>query len=158
MVRLIAIATTLALLTQQPASAVDATPIGHSTVRIVFVVPIENARAVRGRLNDDATPVQMATAGKMIMSYDSIRPVSISIDGDFVGHALFGYDKVSPVYVLPAGKRKFTFVCDGFKAVTQELSVLGTGSTQYLIVKMTPVAAANASTPAEAVSRSQTNR
>jgi len=134
---LLAIVAALTLLVPMPAFATDATAPGHSTVHIVFVVPFDNAGQGMGQLDENGKPVPMATAGSIIVPYDSIRPVSIKIDGEFVGHALFGYDKVSPVFILPSGKRKFTLTCDGFKDVTQELQVLGTGSTQYLIVKMT---------------------
>jgi hypothetical protein len=153
MFRLFAIAFTLAMLSPMRVSAADAPPPGHSTVRIVFVAALDQAGRGMGELDDNGNFVPMATAGDMIVPYDSIRPVSITIDGDFVGHALFGYDKVSPVFVLPSGKRKFTFACDGFETATHELRVLGTGSTQYLIVKLS---AGVADTPA-AVSQTQTD-
>lgn len=94
-------------------------------------------------VDEDGNPVLMASAGNVVVPFDSFTPVRIAIDGEFVGHALFGFNKVSPVFVLPSGQRKFSFTCDGFVSVNNEIRVLGTGSTQYLIVKLFPVGADN---------------
>jgi hypothetical protein len=116
---------------------------GHATVHIVFLVPIETpAQTPQGS-------VQQAHVGDIVLPIQSIHPISISIDGEFVGHALTGFAGVKPVYVLPHGKHKFEFACEGFKSTKSELNVIGTGSTQYLIVKLEPNAAAS---PAKATS------
>ena len=104
-------------------------PPDHSTVHIVFIIP-------------NSAPVQFdgttttARVGDVIVPIDSVRPISIKIDDEFVGHAMVGYQNVEPVFVLPSGVRKFTFACDGFKTTSAELKVLGTGSKQFLVVKL----------------------
>jgi hypothetical protein len=110
---------------------------GHATVHIVFLVPLENStQTLQGS-------VPQAHVGDIVLPMQSIRPISISIDGEFVGHALTELWRIKPVYVLPHGKHKFEFACEGFKSSKSELTVIGTGSTQYLIVKLEPNAAAS---------------
>jgi hypothetical protein len=110
---------------------------GHATVHIVFLVPIETpAQSPQGS-------VPQAHVGDIVLPIQSIHPISISIDGEFVGHALTGFAGVKPVYVLPHGKHKFEFACEGFKSSKSELTLIGTGSKQYLIVKLEPNAAAS---------------
>ncbi|EMI47413.1 hypothetical protein [Rhodopirellula sp. SWK7] len=104
-------------------------PENHSTVHIVFA-----ASTMKPRVADGTTA--NAIIKNMILPLESIRPVAIHIDDQFVGNALFGHEKVSPIFVLPKGPHKFTFACDGYKTAKTELHVLGTGSTQYLIVKL----------------------
>ena len=104
-------------------------PPDHSTVHIVFIVPNATAAQIDGN-----TP--MARVGDLIVPTDSIRPISIEIDDEFVGHAMAGFGKVEPVFILQSGVRSFTFSCDGFKTTSAKLKVLGTGSKQYLIVKL----------------------
>jgi len=108
-------------------------PADHSTVHIVFIAPLANQiKQVPG-----GNSLPMAYVGDLVVPIDSILPVSISIDGEFVGHAMFGafYD-VNPVFLLPRGSHKFTFSCVGFKTTSAKLRVLGTGSKQYLVVKL----------------------
>lgn len=133
------------LLTPAYLFADQAIPPHHSTVHIVFAVPTETAPVM-----DGTTP--LAKVRGLVAPIDSIRPISIEIDGEFVGHALIGFQTVEPVFVLPSGNHKFTFSCDGYKKTAAELKVLGTGSTQYLIVKLaadSPTAERNARTPAK---------
>ncbi|MGB7327282.1 MAG: hypothetical protein WBD31_20570 [Rubripirellula sp.] len=113
-------------------------PADHSTVHIVFIAPVESYSPVTGRVGQNGKPVPMARAGNAIVPFDTLSPVSITINAKFSGHAMFGYSTVSPVFVLPSGNHKFDFQCDGYKPVTQSLHVLGTGSTQYLVVKLHP--------------------
>ena len=104
-------------------------PPDYSTVHIVFIVPNATAAQIDGN-----TP--MARVGGLILPTDSIRPISIEIDDEFVGHAMAGFGTVEPVFILQSGVRSFTFSCDGFKTTSAKLKVLGTGSKQYLIVKL----------------------
>lgn len=117
-------------------SAAEVVPTDHPTVHIVFVYPFDNSTSAMNRVDKDGKPVQLGSIGNMVMPFDSIRPVSIVIDNNFVGHALFGQNNVSPVFSLPPGKHKFSFTCEGFRPATQDIHVLGSGSTQYLVVKM----------------------
>ncbi|EMI55816.1 hypothetical protein RSSM_02740 [Rhodopirellula sallentina SM41] len=78
----------------------------------------------------------MAQIGGAIVPVDSIRPIRISIDDDFVGHAMVGLRDIKPVFILPEGKHKLTFEIDGFNPVATDIKVLGTNSKQYLIVKL----------------------
>lgn len=117
--------------TQSPCFANDAVPSGHSTVSIVFITsqpPTQGGGAIGS--------APMARVGDMFVPTDSIRPIAITIDGDFVGHALVGHWDIKPVFVLPEGTRKFSFTVDGSEPINTELKVLGTGSMQYLIVKL----------------------
>jgi hypothetical protein len=90
-----------------------------------------------------------AVVGNIVLPIQSINPISISIDGEFVGHAMTGFAGIKPVYVLPHGKHKFEFSCEGFRTSKSELTVIGTGSKQYLIVKLEPN---NAVSPEKATS------
>jgi len=102
---------------------------GHATVHLIFVFPYENP--------PPALQAPETMLSGMLTSSQSIRPISIAIDGEFVGHALVaGFMEVKPYYVLPHGKHTFEFQCEGFKASKTELTVIGTGSKQYLIVKL----------------------
>lgn len=117
--------------TQSHCFSEDAVPSGHSTVSVIFVTsqaPVHSGVAVQSK--------PMARLGDVIIPADSIRPIAITIDGDFVGHALVGHWDVKPVFVLPEGTHKFTFTIDGSGPVDAELKVLGTGSKQFLIVKL----------------------
>lgn len=104
----------------------------HATVHVVFVVPYEtpDASGMNG---------SRAIVGDLALPIAAINPISISIDGEFVGHSMTGSTNVKPVFVLPHGKHKFEFSSDAFKPAKIELTVIGTGSKQYLIVKLLPV-------------------
>lgn len=104
-------------------------PTDHSSVHIVFVVP--NAPA-----NGFNRNVPQTRIGNLVVPVDSIRPISIQIDKEFVGHAMVGYSDIKPVFVLPIGTHEFQFACDGYKSSSVKLKVVGNGSTQYLIVRM----------------------
>ena len=78
----------------------------------------------------------MARVGDLLLPADEIRPIRITIDGDFVGHAMVGPQDIKPVFVLPKGLHKFTFAIEGSDPALAEIAVLGTGSKQYLIVKL----------------------
>gem|GEM_PF-1747046 len=114
-------------------------PADHSTVQILFVVPYETPDVGGwggGGANTKAVP--RAVVGDLVLPIDSIHPISISIDGEFVGHSMYGTHGTIPVFVLPRGQHKFEFNCDIFKTAKAELKVIGTGSKQYLIVKLLP--------------------
>ena len=118
-------------------------PNDHSTVHIMFVVPYEapDASGMGGGMfkgNGQTKPVPRAVVGDTVLPIDSIHPISISIDGEFVGHSMSGTNSVKPVFVLPSGQHKFEFSCDIFKTTKADLKVVGTGSKQYLIVKLVP--------------------
>ena len=106
----------------------------HSTVNVVFVVPSDQATT----LNAGGERSTVAMVGNVVLPLDSIRPISISIDDEFVGHALVGAYNVKPVFVLPSGTHEFSFTCEGFVSTSAGLEVLGNGSQQYLIVRMIP--------------------
>ncbi|GAA4459716.1 hypothetical protein [Novipirellula rosea] len=78
----------------------------------------------------------MARVGNLFLPADEIRPIRITIDGDFVGHAMVGPQDITPVFVLPKGLHKFTFAIEGSDPAPAEITVLGTGSKQYLIAKL----------------------
>ena len=78
----------------------------------------------------------MVRVGDVMIPADGIHPIRISIDGDFVGHAMVGMWDIKPVFILPEGKHKLTFEIDGFDPVAADIKVLGTNSKQYLIVKL----------------------
>jgi len=84
---------------------------------------------------------QAVVGGGALLPFDSIHPISITINGKFAGHAMAGFSDIKPVFVLSSGKYKFEFECEGLKSAKAELRVLGTGSKQYLIVKLSPEAA-----------------
>ncbi len=113
--------------------AEEPVPPGHSTVHLVFIVP-QTQQSLQFGFGAGSSP--MAQVGDFILPVASIHPIAISIDGDFVGHALAGQWHFKPVFVLPEGVRKFTFTYGGSEPVSAELKVLGTGSKQYLIVKL----------------------
>jgi hypothetical protein len=127
------------------ARADNPVPNDHSTVHILFVVPYEMPDMggmggpdgiIEGGAQAKAVP--RAVVGDMVLPIDSIHPISISIDGEFVGHSLTGTSGIKPVFVLPSGQHKFEFTCDIFKTTKADLKVVGTGSKQYLIVKLLP--------------------
>tara|TARA_R110002167_G_scaffold29105_2_gene97278 strand:- start:180 stop:674 length:495 start_codon:yes stop_codon:yes gene_type:complete len=123
--------TFLLLLTTTAASAEQPVSEDHASVHIVFVLP-NNMPSQFG----NNTPT--ARVGDIIIPIESVRPISVTIDGEFVGHAMVGYQNVKPVFNLPSGTHEFKFVCHGFKATSIKLKTLGAGSTQYLVVKMEP--------------------
>jgi hypothetical protein len=117
----------------------------HATVHIVLVVPYEmrdtgGAGGGMGALGGltAQTSVERAVVGDVVLPTASINPISISIDGEFVGHAMTGMTSIKPVFVLPHGKHKFEFSSDVFKTTKVEMTIIGTGSKQYLIVKLPP--------------------
>lgn len=105
----------------------------HSTVNVVFVVPSDPSMNL-----NVAGERAVAMVGNVMLPVDSIRPISISIDDEFVSHALVGAYGVKPVFVLPSGSHEFSFTCEGFRPTSARLEVLGNGSEQFLIVKMIP--------------------
>ncbi len=124
----------LAIVAYAPVASLADTPVptGHSTVHIVFIT--SHSQQMMGGMGGDPKP--MARIGDVIVPAVSIRPIRITIDGDFVGHAMVGMQDIKPVFVLPEGHRKFTFAIDGFDPIPADITVLGTGSKQYLIVKL----------------------
>jgi hypothetical protein len=124
----------LAIVAFSPVACLADTPVpsGHSTVHILFIS--SHSQPMTGGLSGDPKP--MARIGDAIVPTDSIRPIRITIDGDFVGHAMVGMWDIKPVFVLPEGHRKFTFAIDGFDPIPADITVLGTGSKQYLIVRL----------------------
>ncbi|MCO8123941.1 hypothetical protein NHH03_19510 [Stieleria sp. TO1_6] len=133
MIRLLAVALTLLSFSPAISMADDVVPSRHSTVHVVFVAPLSQ-QAMRGGLMTGTE--SMVRVGDTILPGKDVRPIEIRIDGDFVGHALVGNWDVKPVFVLPEGVRKFTFTREGSDPIPAEIKVLGTGSTQYLIVKL----------------------
>ncbi|MFG0265266.1 MAG: hypothetical protein ACF8AM_08945 [Rhodopirellula sp. JB055] len=113
--------------------AEDPVPSGHSTVHIVFIAP-HSHQSMGGGMGGASRP--MARIGDAIVPVDGVRSIRISIDGDFVGHAMVGMWDITPVFNLPEGKHKLTFEIDGFDPVAADIKVLGTNSKQYLIVKL----------------------
>ena len=107
-------------------------PPGHSTVSVVFISS-HSPQAMGSQFNGTTS---MAHVGNVITPTETIRPIRITIDGDFVGHAMTGVYDVKPVFILPEGKRKFTFSIEGSEPVTSEIAVLGTGSKQFLIITL----------------------
>jgi hypothetical protein len=128
----------LALLAYAPftSRADQAVPSGHSTVHVVFISPHSHLMMGSGMGGVGGTQKAMVRVGDMVAPADGIHPVRISIDGDFVGHAMLGILDIKPVFVLPEGKHKLTFEIDGFDPVAADIKVLGTNSKQYLIVKL----------------------
>lgn len=115
----------------------------HATVHIVFVIPYEmrdtgGTGEGTGGLGGvtSQTSVERAVVGDVVLPTASINPISIWIDGEFVGHAMTGMTSIKPVFVLPHGKHKFEFSSDVFKKTMVDMTVIGTGSKQYLIVKL----------------------
>ena len=109
---------------------------GHSTVHIIFIATHSHQSQLMdgGRMGGAQSPT--VHVGNAIGPVDGIRLIRITIDGDFVGHAMIGMFDVKPVFVLPEGKHKLTFAIDGFDPVTADIKVLGTNSKQYLVVKL----------------------
>ncbi|SMP62362.1 hypothetical protein SAMN06265222_107301 [Neorhodopirellula lusitana] len=128
-----------AMLPLNSVSGAEAAQLNCSEVHIVFIVPFDHSMGGMRNVDKNGKPVQMASTGQIVMPFESFRPVSISIDDEFVGHALFGHDKVSPVFNLSSGTRNFLFECEGYRSVKQTLRVIGAGSQQYLIVKFFPI-------------------
>jgi hypothetical protein len=108
----------------------------------MFVVPYETpvAGGTEGTRGSGSQPtaVPRAIVGDLLLPIQSIQPISISINGEFVGHAMPGTSSISPVFVLPIGQHKFEFSSDVFGTKKVDLRVIGTGSKQYLIVKLLP--------------------
>ena len=129
------------LLTPAAARAEPPMPADHSTVHIVFVLP--NNTPPQFDLNAPS-----ARVGDIIIPVELVRPISISIDGDFVGHAMVGLHDVKPLFALPRGRHEFKFTCDGYESASIGVKVLGSGSKQYLVVKMKPELPSKNDTPA----------
>ncbi|TWU43540.1 hypothetical protein Q31b_25810 [Novipirellula aureliae] len=119
----------IVLIALTPCTGLADTPVppGHSTVHIVFI-----SSHTPMRMDGQQT---MAQVGNAVVPVDAIRPISISIDGKFVGHAMVGVWDIQPVFVLPEGLHKFGFAIDGIDPVSIDITVLGTGSKQYLVAK-----------------------
>ncbi|EMI24848.1 hypothetical protein [Rhodopirellula europaea] len=135
-----------AILAVAVSSATGAEPLppeGCSRIKLTFVLPPELPQK----------PNQtMTNVGGLVLPMESIRPVSIFIDGQFTGHTLASpYAPMRPDIHLTAGEHEFDFKCDGFAPVKIKLTVLANQCTQYLIVKMT-----EASNEKTAVSKTKT--
>ncbi|WP_168566800.1 hypothetical protein [Crateriforma spongiae] len=109
----------------------DSVPSGHSTLHIVFITP----HSQQGVREFDGGQRSMVRVGNAIVPAADVRPIRITIDGGFVGHAMAGVWDVKPVFVLPEGNHKLKFELDGFDPVSTDIRVLGTKSKQYLLVK-----------------------
>ncbi|MEM6687947.1 MAG: hypothetical protein AAF664_00880 [Planctomycetota bacterium] len=109
-------------------------PSTHSIIQVIFIVP--NGEPFFKPTTVYQNAEQSMRVGNNTLPAMNVRPISISIDGDFVGHALEGYYIIEPSFSLPYGKRKFSFSCQGFKPVSKEIFSLGSGSKQFLIVEM----------------------
>lgn len=137
MIRFLPVCLALVAFTPAVGLADAPVPAGHSTVHIVFIAPHSHQSmggGLMGGMNGAQKP--MARIGDAIVPIDGIRPIRISIDGDFVGHAMVGMWDIKPVFILPEGKHKLTFEIDGLDPVATDIKVLGTNSKQYLIVKL----------------------
>jgi hypothetical protein len=133
-------------------------PAGTSVVHVVFITPRDWPMGTEARdwpmgaeAHDSLMPMGMeamdpsgampqkqavmAGAGHIVDPTESLRPIRVSIDGDFVGHALVGILNIDPEFNLPAGKHKFTFEFDGGDPVAAEIRVLA-NSRQYLVIKL----------------------
>lgn len=106
-------------------------PPNHSTVKILFVRPVPSVPIAHIGGGEEQLVV-----GGMAIPKDQFHPVSVSIDDEFVGNAIFGFGSTTPTFVLESGTYEFSFRCDGFKPLTKKLKVIGSGSTQYLLVRM----------------------
>lgn len=129
--RLLAVATLL-VVSSICVAGDDPTPPGHSTVNLVFVTKYSPQS-----LASSGTVPMIQVAG-MVVPTDRLRPIEIEIDGEFVGHALVGPAAIKPVFILPEGKHEFKFSIAGSKPIYKQLNVLGTGSTQYLLINIPP--------------------
>jgi len=138
MIRILLVCLALFAFTPAVGLADDPVPAGHSTVHIVFIAPQSMGGGVIGGMGGGMGGAQkpIARIGDVIVPVDGVRPIRISIDGDFVGHAMVGMWDIKPVFILPEGKHKLTFEIDGFDPVAADIKVLGTNSKQYLIVKL----------------------
>ena len=136
--RLLAIALSVVLLAPANSGAETLVPVGHSTVHVGFITSHSKQilNGMGGGMGMAGTQTPMARVGDLIVPADGIRPIRITIDGEFVGHALVGSAEVKPVFVLPKGQHKFTFAIDGHEPISAEITVLGAGSKQHLIVKL----------------------
>ena len=116
----------------------DPVPPGHSTVHVIFMISYSHQTMGGGGMGGMMGTAQapMVRVGDAVVPADGIRPIRITIDGDFVGHALVGPQDIKPVFVLPAGKHRLTFATDGFDPVASDIKVLGTNSKQYLLVSL----------------------
>jgi len=133
-------------------------PAGTSVVHVVFITPRDWPMGTEARdwpmgaeAHDSLMPMGMeamdpsgampqkqavmACVGHIVDPTESLRPIRVSIDGDFVGHALVGILNIDPEFNLPAGKHKFTFEFDGGDPVAAEIRVLA-NSRQYLVIKL----------------------
>jgi hypothetical protein len=129
----------LAILAFAPVAsfADESVPTGHSTVHIVFITPHSHPMMGGGGMGGmGGTQSPMIRVGDIVGPVDSIHPIRISINGDFVGHAIVGVWDIKPVFILPEGKHKLTFEIDGIDPVAADIKVLGTNSKQYLVVKL----------------------
>ena len=151
MIRPVASCLALFMLAPIAVLADDSVPPGHSTVHVVFITSHDQQGMGMAAMGGAQTP--MARVGDAIVPVAEIRPIRITIDGDFVGHAMVGMWDVKPVFILPEGKHKLQFAIDGFDPVNTELKVLGTNSKQYLIVKL-PSKKAEAKNPADSADAS----
>ena len=116
--------------------AAESMPANHSRVHIVFATDIPQS-APQGRgMGGIGFSVPMTRIGNAMLPTNAIKLVHITIDDEFVGHALLGSMDLEPVFVLPEGLRNFTFTMDGVDPIKAKLTVLGTGSTQYLVVRL----------------------
>ena len=133
-------------------------PAGTSVVHVVFITPRDWPMGTEARdwpmgaeAHDSLMPMGMeamdpsgampqkqavmAGAGHIVDPTESLRPIRVSIDGDFVGHALVGILNIDPEFNLPAGKHKFSFEFDGCDPIAAEIKVLA-NSRQYLVIKL----------------------
>ena len=126
----------LVLFAMPPISVIagDSVPSGHSTVHVVFITSHVQQGMGGAAIRDVQTPT--VRVGDVIVPAAGIRPIRITIDGDFVGHAMVGMWDIKPVFVLPEGNHKLQFAIDGFDPVTTDIKVLGTNSKQYLVVDL----------------------
>ena len=114
----------------------ESVPTGHSTVHVVFIAPHSHPMMGGGSMGMSVTQSPMVRVGDIVGPADGIHPIRISIDGDFVGHAMVGMWDIKPVFILPEGKHRLTFEIDGFDPIAADIKVLGTNSKQYLVVKL----------------------
>lgn len=104
----------------------------HSTVKLFFVnVTPPESDALDGKK-------EIAHAGGLVLPASAVRPASIHIDDEFVGHAMFGHVDVEPTFRLPSGVHKFRVECEGYETFSSAMKVLGAGSEQWLVVRMRP--------------------
>ena len=134
MIRLFAACLALFVFVPISVLADDSVPTGHSTVHIVFITSHVQQGMGMAAMGGAQTP--MVRVGDAIVPAADIRPIRITIDGDFVGHAMVGMWDIKPVFILPEGNHKLQFAIDGFDPVTTDIKVLGTNSKQYLVVKL----------------------